>query len=53
MLLQCVMLWAVGDRFAAVGEDDREEEDGLSKQALQRKTNNIKSYHPFELLREK
>lgn len=28
------MLWAVGDRFAAVGEDDREEEDGLSKQAL-------------------
>lgn len=47
------MLCAVGDRFSAVGEDDREEKDGLSKQALQRKTNDIKSYHPFELFREK
>lgn len=46
MLLQYVMLCAVGDRFSAVGEDDREEKDGLSKQALQRKTNDIKSYHP-------
>ena len=47
MLLQYVMLCAVGDRFSAVDEDDREEKDGLSKQALQRETNDI------ELFREK
>ena len=41
------MLCAVGDRFSAVDEDDREEKDGLSKQALQRETNDI------ELFREK